>query len=57
MYIDIECRLVYLEYHSNFIGSPQHFMSPLQHASVEQISSPHVFTTLSSNPHPSQERR
>ncbi len=45
------------EYHFNFIGSPQHCMSPLQHASVEQLLSPQAFTTLSSNPHPSQERR
>jgi hypothetical protein len=39
-----------------FIGSPQHVILPTQQESVEHFSSLHSFSTLSSKPHPSQER-
>jgi len=52
-YFNMFCRFVYC---FNFIGSPQHVMLPVQQASVVQQASPHAFTTLSSNPHPSQTR-
>ncbi len=49
-------HVIYLSYRFIFIGSPQHVMLPVQHASVEQQASPHAFATCSSNPHPSQRR-
>lgn len=48
--------VIYQAYCFNFIGSPQHVTLPVQQASVVQETSPHSFTTWSSNPHDSQRR-